>query len=183
MKRRVWWIVGGVVVAAGIVGAVLEPDQPANPPAAASPAAAPKPVAPPPAAVAASATASKPAAPTSAAPDAAGAGEAAILAAAGPLHAHIENSNQLMCDASTATASADGRGIRVTLNFPGPGNVHAYIESSDGQHGEQAYTEGAQDAGHVFTFTEFPLKRADTVSVSVTAAAGSGTCNIVDRQG
>jgi hypothetical protein len=116
-----------------------------------------------------------------AAPAPAPTGAAAILRAAGPLHAHIENTNQLICDPSTATIAQSGRGFRIHVDYQGPGNLTVAATSVDKQDASESYTIGAQESGHDFAFAQFPLSKVQVASVSVTAAAGGGSCDVVDH--
>ncbi|MFB9924412.1 hypothetical protein ACFORO_10495 [Amycolatopsis halotolerans] len=108
-------------------------------------------------------------------------GAAAILQAAGPLHAHIENTNQLICDPDTATVTQAGHGFHVHVDYPGPAGLTVTALSVDQQSADQRYTLGAQEVGHDFPITAFPLSKVQTVSVSVTSAAGGGTCDVLDH--
>lgn len=158
-KRWPWIVLGAIVVLIVVIVSVSGnggPAPAAQPAAAAAPAAAGAP------------------APT---------GEAAILGAAGPLHAHVENSNQLICDAGTATAAVAGGGFSVLVNYPGPANVAVSVMSLDQQTADQHVTVGGQEPGHAFKFSEFPLKQAEVISVTVTSAAGVGTCDVVNHLG
>ncbi|WP_326568329.1 hypothetical protein VSH64_42280 [Amycolatopsis rhabdoformis] len=109
-----------------------------------------------------------------------GIGVAAILRPAGPLHAHIENLEQLICDPYTATAAGAGGGYTVHVTFPGPANLTVYALTVDEQSTEQHRTLGAQEAGATFAFTG-RLDQVLAISVSETSDRGPGTCDVLDR--
>lgn len=110
-----------------------------------------------------------------------GTGEAAILRAAGLLHAHVENLEQLICDPYTATATATAGGFDVHVTYPGPANLTVFAETFDERPSTQHKTIGGQDAGATFTFTGFPLDQVMAISVSETSDRGPGTCDVFDR--
>ncbi|MEV4603866.1 hypothetical protein AB0K15_41635 [Amycolatopsis sp. NPDC049253] len=110
-----------------------------------------------------------------------GIGAAAILRAAGLLHAHIENLEQLICDPYTATATATADGFDVHVTYPGPANLTVFAETFDERSSEQHKTIGGQEAGETFSFTGLPFDQVMAISVSERSDRGPGTCDVFDR--
>ncbi|MEU4670490.1 hypothetical protein AB0F91_21500 [Amycolatopsis sp. NPDC023774] len=110
-----------------------------------------------------------------------GTGAEAILRAAGLLHAHIENLEQLICDPYTATATATAGGFDVHVTYPGPANLTVFAETFDERSSAQHKTIVGQEAGATFTFTGFSFDQVMAISVSETSDRGPGTCDVFDR--
>lgn len=116
------------------------------------------------------------AAPTTTAP--APSGTDAILAAAGPLAAHIENTNQLICDADQAHYGSNGSGVYVEIDqFPPPGILSITVTTKDGNGGgNQQYTLMPGDTGHTFILPGLALSNVNEIDVSANSNGSAGTC-------
>lgn len=107
-------------------------------------------------------------------------GTAAILAAAGPLSAHIVDGNELVFDGAQARYGPDGTDVYVEVDQVVPPGVLSITLTTTDQTGDanQAYTLMPGDVGHTFIFPKFAVNDINEIDLSLNASGRTGTCQV-----
>lgn len=101
-----------------------------------------------------------------------------LLASAGPLGAHLVDTNHVICNTSTAYYLSDGHGgtvLQITLN--GPAVVGALLTTHD--HRGEATPSGSIDVGAngwQHDFVGVPVSDVNELDVNATKGQAAGTC-------